>query len=169
MSKSSCQSPDHLRIVAAAVAAVASDIQLAAVSELPVLISGDPVASRAVALELDRVGRSRCGAVEVVDCRLPGALEARPLRTRPGRSSVLLLQEVHALSSREQLLLEQQLDDILQLPPDTRIRVVASSSAPLYDRVIDERFRERLFYRLNMVHIVVPAGGDQEELVARES
>jgi DNA-binding NtrC family response regulator len=44
--------------------------------------------------------------------------------------------------------------------------VVASSSASLYDRVIDERFRDRLYYRLNMVHIVVPAGGDQEGLAA---
>jgi hypothetical protein len=148
--------PDDPRLMAAAVEAVSADIALAAATELPVLISGDPVTSRAVAFELDRVGRSRIGAVEVVDCRQPGALESRPLRTRPGPPCVLLLQEVHALSAKEQLMLEQQLDELLQLPPAARLRVVASSSAPLYDRVVGERFRDRLYYRLNMIHIVVP-------------
>lgn len=146
--------PDHLRATAASLAAVAADIQLAVASELPVLISGEPVASRAIALELGRARRPRSGPVEIVDCREAGAVAAHSLRT--GAAAVLLLEEVHALSGGEQLLLEQQLADVLQLPPATRVRVVASSSASLYDRVVDERFRDRLFYLLNMIHIVVP-------------
>ncbi len=151
------RSPDDLRIMAEIMAVVAPEIHLAAASEMPVLISGDPIASRVIALELDRIGNSRRGRVDVIDCRQPGALEAYPLAGDPARAAaVLLLQEIHALTTREQLLLEQQLDSLLQLPPATRVRLVASSSAVLYDRVVEERFRDRLYYRLNMVHIVVP-------------
>jgi hypothetical protein len=144
------------------VPSVAADIELAAASELPVLISADPVASRAIALELGRVGHRRRTPVEIVDCREPDALATQPLRTRPGCAPVLLLQEVHALSRREQLELEQQLEEVLLLGPAGRVRVVASSSASLYDRVVDERFRDRLYYRLNMIHIVVPSPSGED-------
>jgi transcriptional regulator with PAS, ATPase and Fis domain len=36
-------------------------------------------------------------------------------------------------------------------------RIVASSSIALRDYVLDGRFDARLFYRLNIIHIVVPA------------
>ena len=34
------------------------------------------------------------------------------------------------------------------------LRIMASSSAPLFDRVRDGLFDERLYYRLNVIHMV---------------
>lgn len=149
--------------IASAVTAVQPDIELAAASLMPLLISADPVASRAIAVELDRYATSGRGDVDVVDCRQAGVLGARLPAGRRAGHSVLLLQEVHALSRDDQTLLEQQLESELLQPPASRIRVVSSSSASLYDQVLEARFPERLYYLLNMIHIVVPpapsAGG----------
>ena len=34
-------------------------------------------------------------------------------------------------------------------------RILASSSVPLFDRVVDQLFSEPLYYRLNVIHIVI--------------
>jgi len=141
---------------------LASDLRLAAVTDLPVLLSGSPAACRKIAWELDRRNRDPRGAVEVVDCRQAGALGALQGVTRreashadTERASILLLQEVHALNPTDQALLEKEIEEI-RMRPNRAVRILASSSAPLFDRVVDQLFSERLYYRLNVIHVVVP-------------
>ena len=142
--------------------AVDEDLQLAATTDVPVLISGDPAASLELACELHRRGAPSNPAVVLIDCRHHAAAArlapaiAEPLRgSRPGRKAVLLL-EVHALREDAQALLEERLELSLLHRRDTGFRAIASSSVPLFDRVTEGRFRERLYYFLNMIHIVVP-------------
>jgi transcriptional regulator of acetoin/glycerol metabolism len=140
-----------------AVVAPEEDISLAALLDVPVLISGPAAACREVACELDRRSTSPVGAVEVVDCRAEHALQAlEPTRDSvSGEARILLLQEVHALSADDQLRLTRRLDEVGQ-PAWSGRRILASSSVPLFDRVVDHLFSELLYYRLNIIHIVIP-------------
>jgi transcriptional regulator of acetoin/glycerol metabolism len=133
------------------------DISLAAVLDVPVLISGPEADCRELACELDRRSTSPVGAVEVIDCRTENALKA--LASEEGKAvrsdaKILLLQEVQALSPDDQLRLTRELDHVGRTACGGR-RILASSSVPLFDRVIDQLFDENLFYRLNVIHIVI--------------
>ena len=130
------------------------DISLAALVDVPVLISGPAGASCELACELDRRSLTPVGAVEVIDCRIQDALRSlEPEMETAEHAKILLLQEVHALSPDDQLRLTRKLDEIGR-PPLCR-RILASSSVPLFDRVVDHLFSEPLFYRLNVIHIVI--------------
>lgn len=138
------------------------DIRCAAQSDVPVLITGRPDAGHDIACEIDRKSRAPKGSVEVVDCRQYGALgrvmsHTPRERAQPAahRSSILLLQEVQALSLSEQAQFEQRLAELRVSRREDAIRIVASSSAPLFERVLDGSFDERLYYRLNVIHMVV--------------
>jgi DNA-binding NtrC family response regulator len=52
-----------------------------------------------------------------------------------------------------------------QAGPD--VRLVAGASRSLFDRVLDGAFREDLFYRLNLIHVVVPPLHDDESEIPR--
>jgi DNA-binding NtrC family response regulator len=138
--------------------ALGEDIRCAARSDVPVLITGDPEHSREIACAIDRQSRAPKGSVEVIDCRQRGAF-SRALSLAPRwpaeRTSILLLQEVHALSANEQAEIDDRLAEIKASARNAGIRIVASSSAPLFERVQEGAFDERLFYRLNVIHMVV--------------
>ena len=133
------------------------DINLAAVVDVPVLITGPAAACREVACELDRRSTSPAGAVEVIDCRAEHALQGLDWEEESirGDARILLLQEVHALSPDDQLRLTRELDEMGR-PASSGRRILASSSVPLFDRVVDQLFSELLYYRLNIIHIVIP-------------
>lgn len=138
------------------------DIRHAARNDVPVLITGLPDEGREIACAIDRQSEAPGGIVEVVDCRVSGAL-GRVMAYAPGhgarrparRSSILLLQEVHALSLSEQAQFEQRLSELRITRRDEGIRIVVSSSAPLFERVREGSFGERLYYRLNVIHMIV--------------
>jgi hypothetical protein len=132
------------------------DISLAALVDVPVLISGPAAACCELACELDRRSTSPVGAVEVIDCRVHDALRYLEVGKEPvaDAATILLLQEVHALSPADQLRLTRQLDELGRPPSGVR-RILASSSVPLFDRVVDQLFSEPLYYRLNIIHIVI--------------
>jgi hypothetical protein len=63
----------------------------------------------------------------------------------------LVIREVHALSESEQAALMR----LLETASETcRRRIIATSSASVFDRVERGTFMAALFYRLNVVHIV---------------
>ena len=141
--------------------ALEMEIGCAARSDVPVLISGDPDDGREIACAIDRLSPAPKGSVEVVDCRQYGALgrvmSYTPRKSDPSyrdRSSILLLQEVHALSLHEQAEFENRLVE-MRARRDEGVRIMASSSAPLFERVQNGSFDERLYYRLNVIHMVV--------------
>lgn len=141
---------------------LAEEIGCAARSDVPVLISGDPEEGREIACAIDRYSPAPKGSVEVVDCRKDGAL-SRVLsddpRARtapePGHTSIVLLQEVHELSLPEQEQVDRRLDELRVSRRSEGIRIIASSSAPLFERVLEGSFLERLYYRLNVIHMVL--------------
>ena len=66
----------------------------------------------------------------------------------------LLLREVHALGEAEQA----EIARVVGGPDSPRVntpRIISTSSVSLFDRVRKGAFDERLFYRLNVMHIVV--------------
>jgi DNA-binding NtrC family response regulator len=134
------------------------DISLAALLDVPVLITGPEADCRELACELDRRSTSPVGAVEVIDCRTENALKALEFEEEKAvqnDAKILLLQEVHALSPDDQLRLTRELDHVGRTTCGGGRRILASSSVPLFDRVIDQLFDENLFYRLNVIHIVI--------------
>ena len=141
--------------------ALGEEIHLAAQRDYPVLFSGSPDAAVELACPLDRQSPLPHGTLGVVDCRQQGAVGAiaflRAARARAGHESraIVLFQEVHTLSQADQALLEQHLEET-RLLPNPMIRIVCSSSAELWERVCEGTFRERLFYRLNVIHVVIP-------------
>jgi transcriptional regulator of acetoin/glycerol metabolism len=141
---------------------LADDIGCAARSDVPVLITGGPDQSLEIAVAIDRRRQTTHGSVDVIDCRSLGALAK--VISHPSWSSaangathdsILLLQEVHALNLHEQAQFERRLAEWRIGRRNSRLRIMASSSAPLFDRVRDGLFDERLYYRLNVIHMVV--------------
>ncbi len=139
-----------------------ADMEVAATRSVPVLISAGPAESQEIASQLSRRSRSPWPVLKVVDCRqadAAGALQALGQRTRSDPPEVLLLQEVYALSRADQVILERGLEEtLLHAEPSSPVRVLASSSVPLFDRVVRLAFRRRLYYMLNMIHLELPAG-----------
>jgi transcriptional regulator of acetoin/glycerol metabolism len=141
---------------------LADDIGCAARNDVPVLITGGPDQSRAIAFAIDRRKHTTNGSVDVIDCRTLGAL-ARVMSHASWSSAangashhcILLLQEVHALTLHEQAQFEHRLAEWRVSRRNRGLRIMASSSAPLFDRVRDGLFDERLYYRLNVIHMVV--------------
>ena len=132
------------------------EIGCAARSDVPVLITGsDPEEGREIACAIDRQSGSPRGSVEVVDCRERGAFSRLLSPEDPHEHSILLLQEVHALSLNEQAEVDRRLTELRATRQVGGIRIIASSSTPLFDRVREGSFDERLYYRLNVIHMVV--------------
>ena len=141
---------------------LAEEIGCAARSEMPVLITGGPEQGREIACAIDRYSRTPKGTVDVVDCRKRGAFARAMSSAAPGdkahgngRPSILLLQEVHALTPPEQAEFDDRLEELRVARNGQRLRIVASSSKPLFERVLDGSFDERLYYRLAIIHMVV--------------
>ena len=137
----------------ARVLAMEDDISLAALVDVPVLITGSADDCRELACELDRRSLFPSGEVDVIDCRNQDVLTDLN-QAFGGEARILLLHEVHALSPNDQLRLTRELEEIGR-PTARGRRILASSSVPLFDRVVDQLFDEHLYYRLNVIHIVI--------------
>lgn len=142
-------------------AELALEIGCAARTDVTVLITGGPEEGREIACAIDRHSDRPNGTVEVIDCRQRGALgrvlaftPREPSQTHADRASIVLLQEVHALSPNEQAQFEDRLEE-MRRSPRPPVRFIASSSAPLFERVREGAFDERLYYRLNVIHMIV--------------
>jgi hypothetical protein len=137
------------------------EIGCAARTDVPVLITGAPEEGREIACAIDRCSDQPNGSVEVVDCRQRGALgrvlsftPREPSQTRTDGAPIVLLQEVQALSPKEQEQFENRLAE-MRRSPRPPVRFIASSSTPLFERVLEGSFDERLYYRLNVIHMIV--------------
>jgi DNA-binding NtrC family response regulator len=136
----------------------------AAASDVCILFIG-PGSPRELARRVHTLGRGRRGQFRVLDCGWPESLIEEHLlhALRPGASGTVYLEEVGRLSSEMQGKLLQLIDarttgDGLRR---TRARVMASTSEPLIQRVLEGTFNERLFYRLNAIQVVVAPDLDE--------
>jgi DNA-binding NtrC family response regulator len=148
----------------------AADIVEAGLLDVSILFTGHG-SVRELAERIHALRRGRRGQLTVIDCGWSEALleerlfdvlcasendpdDCGPAAPRKERAT-LLLEEVGTLSMDQQQRLLDSLDK-QSLQRRTRVRVLASSSEPLLPRVQDGTFNERLYYRLNSVHIVLP-------------
>jgi DNA-binding NtrC family response regulator len=132
-----------------------------------------------VARRIHRLSGWREWPFTIVDCGWPEDVVERALFSvftqpelstvreppRPAQMGTVLLQDVWQLSPTTQARLADRLVHMCgkRLPGRSRWRLMASSSESLLPRVIDGTFDDRLFYRLNVIHLVVPARRTPED------
>ena len=154
---------------------------LAAPSVLPVLITGESGTGKEVLARIihDRSGRPReqfvpynCTGTtrEIVDSHLfghrrgsfTGASDNAPGVIRSAHGGTVLLDEIGELDAHIQpkllrLIENQEVQPIGQpRPSKVNVRIVAATNADIEQMVRDKRFREDLFYRLNIIRIHIP-------------
>jgi DNA-binding NtrC family response regulator len=138
-----------------------TDLALAAECDACVLLTAAPGPALELTRTLARYSGYGPNGVHVLDCdamdaALLGAALHDRARGAPNGRGILLVREVHALEPSSQQLLSELLE--VRHRPGTP-RLVSSSSVSLFDRVRLGLFDERLFYKLNTIHINVQAGG----------
>lgn len=131
-----------------------------AAANICILLTGTSHATMAMARRIHGLGRGRPGRFRAVNCGWPESLLDEQLfhALRPGSSGTLFLEEVGRLSPELQDRLLETLDAMSDPrgPLPARARVMAASSEALYQRALEGSFNERLLYRLNVIHLVVP-------------
>ena len=148
------------------------DLSHAVQSDACVLFTGDDGTAEALARRLHALSGWRHGPFIAVDCSLPDA-EPRLLQvldvenaaivegaTRPrlAQAGTVFLREVGKLGPGLQRRLSERLATLKTRPGAERRlrrRVISSSSVPLDSRVQEGTFDARLFYRLNVIHMVI--------------
>jgi hypothetical protein len=130
------------------------DFVLAMWSTCTVLITAAADDAVGVAMRI----AEHCGAgerIRVCDARDGNPWVPAETADTHERPAVLLVREVHALTPPQQASLLQVLEGADQRARTPRI--IASSSVSLFKRVEQGLFDERLFYHLNILHLVVPS------------
>jgi DNA-binding NtrC family response regulator len=148
------------------------DLSHAVQSDACVLFTGNHETTEALARRLHDLSGWRHGPFVVVDCALPDE-EPRLLQlldvANPdasngtswptlAQSGTVFLREVGKLHPTLQLRLSDTLTAFKTKPGGKRRlrrRVISSSSIPLESRVKNGTFDARLFYRLNVIHMVI--------------
>ena len=143
------------------------DLDAAVSSDLAVLISGgDAVSRKSLAHWIHRRSDRSTRPMVVVDSAAFTELLAATVGRDPARASArsggtLLIEEIAQCSWQQQSELVRFLDGISQPQaangkPETRL--ISGTDGWLLDRVASREFRPDLFYRLNAIHLVLPAG-----------
>ena len=153
------------------------DVITACRTDVPVLLTGASEIAESVARDIHETSGWREGPFVVVDCSMPGrqldalltwlvsedfytrdAPEPAPRRTQSG---VIFLREVDKLSPSAQTRVAEWLEQLKTSGrARARRRVISSSPRPLVPRGFGGTFDDRLFYRLNLIHIHVDAVQD---------
>ena len=156
-----------------------AEVSGAARTDACVLLTGSADAVQELAQRIHSLSGWRQGPFIAVNCgwtdailetRLFGALieseysEDEGPKARLSQSGTLFLQEVGGLSPAAQLKLAEHLGELRSHGGDRRVRrrIVAATSEDLLDRVNAGTFDSRLFYRLNVMHLIVPGNGGKK-------
>jgi transcriptional regulator of acetoin/glycerol metabolism len=143
-------------------AALEEDLAIAARTRVPVLITASR--ERALTIALTVATRSDAAGTEgmqVCDTAagedVLAALSENRLRTSRDRGpTAFLLREVDMLTESQQAAVMRLLDTRPPRALEETPRIITTSSVSLFDRVKQGSFDARLFYRLNVIHIVAP-------------
>lgn len=132
--------------------------------EVCILLTGNAAAAMALGRRLHGMGRGRPGRFKVVSCGWPESLLEEQLfhALRPGSSGTVFLEEVGRLSPALQDRLLETLNGSIDPrgPRPPRARLMACTSEALVQRALEGSFNEKLLYRLNAIHLVVPPDQD---------
>lgn len=165
----------------AALHEIEQEIDCAARSDAKVLISGETGVGKDVVARLIHHRSRRTGSFVTINCAgVPDSLLESELfghvrgsftgayRDRRGwldqaQDGTIFMDEIGEMSLRMQALLLRFLEsgEIQRVGADRiqaggNVRVIAATNRDLVERVADKSFREDLYYRLNVIHIVVP-------------
>jgi DNA-binding NtrC family response regulator len=149
------------------------DIITAARSDANVLFTGVAYRAEALARHIHGLSGWRHGPFFTVDCNLPDQdilpLMSRLLlidraiaptdvaRPRLSQNGTVLLRDVGRLPLGTQAQVAEWLGSLRQADyRSARRRVMASSPEPLLRRTLDGTFDDNLYYRLNVIHVVLP-------------
>jgi DNA-binding NtrC family response regulator len=155
-------SPNHLteshEPLRAPAGEAARDIDCAVRTGATVLISGDRERAAAIARHVHD-SRPEPASFVVVECArdgLPSRALPEALDGAAPEARTVLLRDVDRLTPSQQTYLTAQLSRDRALGrPHAPVRVIATTSVALFERVSGGAFDSRLFYCLNTIHIVV--------------
>lgn len=137
-----------------------------------VLFTG-PLHARTLALRIHSLSGWRWGPFLCVDCGAPASVLERDLfsvltadlvaasasSARVLQGGTLFLEEVGKLRADAQARLRELLAQRGELGRRPQLRIMASTSEPLLPRIKAATFDAHLFYRLNVLHFVLPGEG----------
>ena len=140
------------------------DVFLALRTDANVLLTGPRAVARTLARQIHEQSGWRHGPFRVIDCTEKQGLErqladafkrtAEPTDgPRMIQAGIVLLEEIGCLPEKLQTELADQLEDLRRWRR-SRPRVLASTSESLVERVDEGTFDDRLFYRLNVIHVL---------------
>jgi len=149
------------------------DLSQAVRSDACVLFTGDVGTAEMLARRVHGLSGWRQGPFVAVDCgeredllephlftlldiETPKSLES-PSPT-PSQSGTIFLRDIGRLPRPLQTRLSERLAVLRTSPGEprrTRRRVISSSSQPLIDRIEEGSFDDSLYYRLNVIHVVI--------------
>jgi DNA-binding NtrC family response regulator len=129
------------------------DLDAAARSDVNVLITTERTSGRSAVAQLIHHQSDRgCGPLVTLDCA--GALRPENFdRLETARGGTILIDHVQEMTAEMQARLMQFLEaDHKSL----EVRVIAAADSSLLDKTAGGQFREDLYYRLNLIHLVMP-------------
>lgn len=136
------------------------DVDAAACSDANVLITGESGAGRNAVAQLIHLQSHRGrGPLVTVDC----AADVRPQnfdRLDVARGGTILIDHIEELSLELQAHLMQFLETGRRV---LNVRVFTAADCDLFDKVAAGDFREDLYYRLNVIHLVMSARGERRD------
>jgi DNA-binding NtrC family response regulator len=132
----------------------------AAAADVCILLTGPREGALDLARRIHGLRSGRPGRFRAVNCGWPESLLDQQLfhALRPGSSGTVFLEEVGRLSPelQDRLLDALEANDDPRGPRPPRARVMACTSEALVQRALEGSFNERLLYRLNAIHLIVP-------------
>jgi hypothetical protein len=136
------------------------DMAVAARSSRPVLISAPPEFALPMAIDI-AVGTEEKGADGVVvvdagDDRNLRSTLARAASADAGQLRAVVVYDVDALNRAQQSMLKAVMGSLAG-PRERPCRIIATTSVPLFQRVLQGSFDAGLFYHLNEIHIKIAA------------
>ncbi|MEM7199861.1 MAG: sigma-54 dependent transcriptional regulator [Planctomycetota bacterium] len=148
---------------------LASVLRRVAESDATVLIEGKPGSGKTTAAEaIHRGGRRSAGPLVPVAADITNAASLEEALTEAERGT-LLIEDIDLASTEMQSRLVRFLKERSnQNSPASKadVRVIATTSARLPEQVARGKFREDLYYRLNVFPIVVPSLAERRDDVA---
>jgi len=127
-----------------------TEIQAASETNARVLISGEgSVARRLAADTIHQQSRRRSKPFVVIN-----GVDFEQVHLESARGGTLLMQEIENVPMADQ----ERLNGFIEAAaaPENDVRLMVATSVQLHDRVAAGTFREDVFYRLNILHLMIP-------------
>ncbi len=132
-----------------------ADLQCALTNTSPVLITGPSEFAEELATRIHRYGLNGRGAFLTIDCgRTHGPEQLEVIFETAAPRGTVFLRDVDRLTPALQMAL------YIRMAP-LGVRVIAATSESLLTAAAKGNFDERLFYRLNQIHLMASPASDR--------